>query len=301
MTPQRAIFLLLSLLLTACIGRRTVVPLPTPPPATIPTTAEVAAEADFQVVLASSQLVLGPNRFAVALLRPNGTVIHEAAVRFTYFDLSNSAAPVVEQAADASRIQSSDGQTTLFVQERDFNRAGDWGVQVDARFPDGTTALQRISFAVAADSPAIVPGDEAPAVDTPTSADHTLAELTSATHPNPAFYRQSLAQALQSGKPTLLYLATPAYCASRLCGPGYETFDALHQQWGDRFNFVNVEVYTGLPEPAASGWQLAPVMGEFGLTSEPWLYLIDSQGVVSYRVEGLFTAEEVSRHLQTLQ
>jgi hypothetical protein len=41
-------------------------------------------------------------------------------------------------------------------------------------------------------------------------------------------------------------------------------------------------------------------MTAFGLTTEPWLYLIDAQGKIVYRVEGVFSTAEVERHLQAL-
>lgn len=41
-------------------------------------------------------------------------------------------------------------------------------------------------------------------------------------------------------------------------------------------------------------------MAAFGLSTEPWLYLIDAAGTVTYRVEGLFTADEIAHHLLAL-
>jgi hypothetical protein len=41
-------------------------------------------------------------------------------------------------------------------------------------------------------------------------------------------------------------------------------------------------------------------MDAFGLSTEPWLYLLDHSGVVTYRLEGLFTVEEVEQHILAL-
>jgi len=41
-------------------------------------------------------------------------------------------------------------------------------------------------------------------------------------------------------------------------------------------------------------------MTGFGLTTEPWLYLIDGDGTIVYRGEGVFTTAEVERQLQAL-
>ena len=127
-----------------------------------------------------------------------------------------------------------------------------------------------------------------------------LRMISSAPHPNPAFYHQTLAQALATGKPTMLLFATPLFCQTRLCGPSYDVMDHLQQRYGSALNYVHVEVYTGLPNPAETNWQLDPAMAAFGLQTEPWLFLIDKTGTIVYRVEGLFTEGEIDQHLKPL-
>ena len=260
------------------------------------------ATAAMQVVLVPSELVVGQNRFAVGLLDAAGHLILNAEVHFHYFDLTSPNAPVLESEADAVRLQTPDGSTTIFAQERNFDRAGTWGIEVLARFPDGTAAIKRIQFQVLADSSTVTPGQKAPAIHTSTAADVNgdLSRLTSAAKPNPTFYKVSLAKAIASGKPTVLLFSTPAFCQSRLCGPAYDSVSDVQKIEDDAVNFVHVEVYTGLPNPADNNWQVAPAMTAFGLTSEPWVFLIDGSGTVVYRVEGLVTADEIERHVQVL-
>ena len=256
---------------------------------------------EVKAVLVPSELVLGPNRFAVGLFDVDGGLVHEADVHFHYYDLSDPQKAVLESEVDAQRLQTPDGSTTIFTHERDFGRAGEWGAEIQVRWPGGRAARQRISFEVLADSPSLSPGEEAPLLQTPTlfDVDQNLSHLTSASEPNPALHRLSLAAALSSDKPTLLLIATPSFCQTRFCGPAYEIVSELQKRYEDRLNYVYVEAYTGLPNPAASGWKMAPIVTVFGLQSEPWLYLIDAQGTIVYRVEGMFTVEEVDRHLQT--
>jgi hypothetical protein len=123
--------------------------------------------------------------------------------------------------------------------------------------------------------------------------------LSSAPQPNPAFYQQTLAQALANGKPTVLLFSTPAFCQTRLCGPAYDTVDVLQKMYGDTVNFIHVEVYSGLPNPASNNFALDPAMTAFGLQTEPWVFVID-KGVVAYRIEGLFTLDEIQQHLKSL-
>ncbi len=254
-----------------------------------------------QVILVPSELILGANRFAVGLIDPQRGMIHDANVHFRYFDLHDPAKPDVESEADAASLQTPDKESTIYAQEREFTRAGPWGVEVQARLPDGSSIVKRIAFQVVAHSATLKPGDRVPALETRTYKDVNgdLHQLASAPKPNPEFYRMSLAQALTNGKPTMLLFSTPAFCQTRLCGPAYDIATRLEQRFHDQVNFVHIEVYRGLPNPAETNWELDPAMTAFGLQTEPWLYLID-KGVVAYRVEGLFTEAEVEQHLKPL-
>lgn len=300
-----------SLFLAACsTGPR---PAPAPPAFESPLANQIAPQAEtdatpaatskdaVQVIIVPSEIVAGPNRFAVGIIDSSG-MVKDAAVRFRYFDLTDPNKPVLESEADAVRLQTPDGATVIYAQERDFARAGHWGVEVQARYPDGKLISKQVGFEVLAKSPTLKVGDRVPAIDTPTAASvgNDLHKLTSSDKPNAAFYRMSLAQALADGKPTVFVLATPAFCTSRLCGPAYDTETELQQRYGDKLNFISIEVFAGLPNPAANNWQLTPAMQAFGLQTEPWLFLISRNGQVAYRVEGLFTTDEVDRHIQAV-
>ncbi|MBI1801343.1 MAG: hypothetical protein HYR71_06915 [Chloroflexi bacterium] len=259
------------------------------------------ANADIQIVLVPSELIVGPNRFAVGLLKNNQALL-DATVHFHYYDLGDLNRPVLESEADAVRLQTPDGLTAIWAQEREFTRSGDWGVEVQARLAGDGAAIRRLGFHVTASSNTVKPGQKAPSVETLSVAavGNDLRRLTSAVTPNAAFYRQSLAQALNSGKPTALLFATPAFCQTRFCGPAYEIASALQKRYGETINFVHVEVFDGLPNPATTAWHYAPAMQAYGLTTEPWLFLINRSGIVTYRVEGLFTEDEVNQHIRAL-
>jgi hypothetical protein len=296
-TKRFAVIFAISLLLAACSGQSSV---STPVPIT-PTPSSAAPSA-LQVVPVASEIVVGPNRFAVGLIDPSKGMIQNASVHFVYFALTDPAKPVVESEADATRYQTPDGLTTYYAQERNFDRAGDWGVEIQAHLADGSLSDKRIGFRVLANSTTLKTSAKAPALKTRTAAEvgNDLKMLSSATTPNPAFYRTSLAQAITSGKPTVLLFATPAFCQTRMCGPAYDVVSAVQNKTGDAANFIHVEVYSGLPNPASNGFQLDVAMKAFGLTTEPWVFLIDKGGVITWRVEGPVTEGEIEQHLLPL-
>ena len=260
---------------------------------------ETTATTTIAVVLVPSELTIGQNRMAVGLLDSNKQMIHDAEVHFHYFDLANPSAPMLEQEANAYRVQSPDGLTTIFAQDRSFDRAGAWGLEVQARLADGQTAVQRIKFTVATESNQLLPGDAAPRLQTPALADvdGDFSQITSAWEPDPALHQLSLDEALANGKPTVLLLATPAFCQTRFCGPAYEIASDLTAQVDSQANVLQLEVYSGLPDPSQTDWQLSPVMSAFGLTTEPWVYVMDGDGEIVYRAEGLFSLDEIVAYL----
>lgn len=290
---MKKVFLLLPLILASCGGSQ---------PSAFTATLSADSQINLQAVLVPSEIVLGQNRFAIGLIEPSKGPIKDAQVHFRYFDVSNPSAPTVESEADAVQVVTPDGLTTFYAHEREFKRAGDWGVEVVAKLADGRSSVQRVKFTVLASSATKKIGDPAPSIETPTAAtvSNDLTKLTSSDKPNPAFYKASLASAIKGGKPTVVVLAAPAFCQTRFCGPVYDVVSALQQKYGDAFNWVHVEVYTGLPNPATNNWQIAPAMRAFGLTTEPWVYLIDSKGIIVYRVEGFVSGDELDPKLRML-
>ena len=259
------------------------------------------ASAQIQLVLVPSELIVGPNRFAVGIFDQGGDLVHDADVHLHFYDLTDQSNPFYESEADAYSLSTERGDVTIFAYEREFSHEGLWGVEVEVTFPDKTQAINGIRFSVVEDSPSIEPGELVPMIQTPTLQDvnRDLSLLSSAEIPNTAFYELSLDKAVSSGKPTLLLFATPSFCQTRFCGPSYEIFSDLESRYRNELNFIHIEVFTGLPDPESNDWAVSPAMERFGLQSEPWIFLIDQDGTVLYRVEGLFTQQEIERHLKT--
>lgn len=252
------------------------------------------------VALVPSEFRLGPNRFAIGLMDAQGGLIHDATVHLDYYDLRDPEKAVYESEADAVRVSYEEGPTTIYVHERDFEEAGLWGVEVEIRLADGGAARQRVGFEVQSESNSLGPGEKAAPIHTLVldDVDQDLRLLTSSTDPDPALHQTRLDEAVSNGKPTVLLFATPGYCQTRFCGPAYEVASDIQQEYGQQVNFVYVEVFSGLPDPATTNWQPSEAAATFGIESEPWIYFIDAEGTIVYRLEGLFTVDEVDRALE---
>ncbi len=98
-------------------------------------------------------------------------------------------------------------------------------------------------------------------------------------------------------KPVVLLFATPALCQSRVCGPVVDEEAEAKSRFGDDVAFIHMEVYND--NNASKG--LRPQMRAFGLPTEPWLFVIDRDGVVSTRIEGAFSPAELDAAIRKAQ
>ena len=147
---------------------------------------------------------------------------------------------------------------------------------------------------VTVDDPLVVsPGDEAPRSDTRTLAETDLADLTSDPSPDPSFYELTVAEAVESG-PSVIIFATPAWCTSEACGPLLDQVKELSAGFPS-LNYVHIEVYENIHVSSFDELILVPSVVDWGLPSEPWVFVTDAGGVVRASFEGAASDEELSR------
>jgi len=243
-------------------------------------------------IVANRDVGTGSSRVLVGILQPDGTRLGSPDIGV---DL------VANPIDDPSATQSAPGVFTWIIEdvvglyrvEFDFDRPGTWEITVQ---PDNGEAFAPAAVNVLEETFSPNIGDPAPVVDTPTLAEFPYAELTTDPTPDPRFYEISLPAALASGRPTVLVFSTPAYCVTAACGPLLNLVKGMADDYPET-NFVHVEVYTGLTEPdfQPDPAHLAPAAGLDGwsLPSEPWVFVINENGIVTARFEGVMAAEEL--------
>jgi hypothetical protein len=295
----KILLLVFAVLISAC---NTPAPTPTALPTAIPNqiSQQTGSAGGTGVLMVSTTLIVGPNRFAFGI-QDSGNFVKNATLKLTFFDLTGSKQQAIGTVPAIYR-EGPDGFTGIYTAEVNFGKAGSWGVAILGKTADGKAVDQKVGFDVLEKSTEVAVGQKAPAAKSPTADDvkGDLKKISSAPEPNPAFYKLSLDQAISSSKPTLVLFSTPAFCTSRLCGPAYDVVNSVYPTYADKLNFVHVEVYKDLPNYNPKNPQLADAMGAWGLNSEPWTYLLDKNGVVVWRVEGLVMADEVKTAVDNL-
>lgn len=142
-----------------------------------------------------------------------------------------------------------------------------------------------------------VPGPSAAMVSMPTATTDDPLDLDPicTRRPDPCpFHDVSLDDALASGKPIVYFVGTPAFCSTAICGP---TLEVLIDVVGENDDLVVIhqEVYT---DDTAS--VVAEAVTSLGLTYEPSLFLIGSDGAVSQRLDVIFDVGELNAALAEL-
>ena len=107
----------------------------------------------------------------------------------------------------------------------------------------------------------------------------------------------SVADALKKGEPFVLAFATPEFCQSQTCGPTLDIVKSVVKDF-PKVTTIHVEPYELPAEPP----NFAPVKSaqEWGLPSEPWVFVVDDKGKVAAKYEGAIAPEELNAQLKKL-
>ena len=138
------------------------------------------------------------------------------------------------------------------------------------------------------------PGQKAPVIQTPTakSVGGDLAELSTRVPPdtqNKVNYAEVLGK-----EPILLLFTTPKFCQSRVCGPVVDVAEQAQHEFEGKANFIHMEIYND-NDPSKG---VRPQVRRFHLPTEPWLFAINREGVVSAAIEGGFGTELMDKTVE---
>jgi len=274
-----------------------------------PVAGQASANGNLLPIIVSSQNVAGPaSRFAYALVDPQNQPLSAASVatqvRFYALD-QDPATPVAS--GDGTFLDVGNG-TGFYHVPVTFSCAGNWGFEVAAALPAGPVSA-RVVFTVLpyGSTPAV--GAPAPASDTPTATTaEGIAAISTDTAPDPAFYTTSIATAVASGKPAFIVFATPAFCQTAMCGPTLDVIKGVAADYRDRVDFIHVEPYqlqqtdAGLQPTLDADGRLQPVQSviDYGLPSEPYMFVTDAAGNIATKIEGIAGAAEIRAALDAV-
>jgi hypothetical protein len=243
------------------------------------------------VVVASDVFVAGNPRVPFVLFDGNKPFSGAQSIQVTAYDLSES---TPTPGWSGQPVTYADYEIPYWVAYPELPHAGYWGIDTSIELTDSTQTSGEFAIEVVdqSDSPGV--GDQALATNNRTlKTEPDIRKLSSDANPGLDLYQMTVTEALQTGLPTVVTFATPGYCTSHLCTPVVNSVKAAAQQFAGEASFIHIEVYETF-DPLV----YADEMGEWGLTSDPWTYVIDSHETVTSRLGGPVSLKELSQSLE---
>jgi hypothetical protein len=200
-----------------------------------------------------------------------------------------------------------DGRGVYAVEGITFPKAGFWQVLSSGALSDGAPFEADAAFSVLEKPSVVTVGTLAPRTDNPVIGDAGVAPQAIDSRaaggepiPDPELHATSIADAIEARHPALVVFSTPVYCVSRFCGPVTDLVADLAAEYGDRADFIHVEIYrdfeAGQVNQAALDW-LSPDEGEL---REPWTFLIGADGRIAASWDTVVTRSEIEPLLESL-
>jgi hypothetical protein len=267
-----------------------------------------------QPLITTSELVVGKNRFAFGLLKAHELLENAEVVVRLYAMEGKDAHLAAELKAPYHALHSikqehsvhrhadgtahvhgeETGVRGLYVAELDFARPGPWGIEVLAR--RGNDSLETVRLTVTVLDAPLTPtlGSPAPRSRNLIASDvRNLRQIDTSQRPDIRLHQVRIADAIAQGKPQLIVFATPQFCTSRMCGPLVEIVRTLLPIYGGLVVFTHQEIWQDF-----AAQKLFPTVEEWRLRSEPWIFVVDGQGIIRAKFEGLVTVQELEAALQ---
>jgi hypothetical protein len=271
--------------------------------------------ATLQAVVASYDLAVGPpRRFLVGLQLGDARLIGFGTIKVrvqpekstagTFEDASFLAVPGGRMPTEIPDQPSIVGAATgrgVYATETTLSEPGLWTLDVEADVDGLGKLTAQTTFQVNKQHSAIPVGAKAPATVNPTMSEHgslpweavdSRAE-SRATVPDPDLHQIRIPDALAAKRPMVITISTPVYCVSKFCGPITDMVATLAKEKKAQADFIHVEVWKDydkqLLNDAAADWvALTPNGG-----TEPWVFVVGSDGIVKARFDNVVTEEEL--------
>jgi hypothetical protein len=263
-------------------------------------------------VLAQSTPVLEPgmNRFGFALFDRGNRQIGDLEVALYLargldetihgpYPARYERLDVKPQFQSQTSAQDSDAAHAVYVATVNFPTTGSYLVSAVALLDRKRVATSPAQVTVGPGGNTPNVGDKAISVHTPTVASaHGNIKSIDTRVPPDGMHDVDLVDALKRHRPVVLLFATPALCQSRVCGPVTDVTEQVKSEYGDRADFIHMEIYQDNDvnkgvRPQVAQWGLCSKRGKSIVCNEPFLFTINRRGRVAGRLQGAFSVSEL--------
>ncbi len=267
--------------------------------------ADSDASDDLVVSPAGSTFTVGRNRLGFAVFTVDGeqTTDGEVAIYAAQGPTGKAEGPFPAKLETLETEPAFTAQTTsgdpdaakaVYVTELDLDQPGEWRLVALVQRGGTTSAVRIPSIKVKTpeqDKIAEV-GEKAPVIHTPTVDEVGDVTQIDTRIPPSSMHDVDFADAAGK-KPIVLLFATPALCTSRVCGPVVDVAEQVKRDRPDDAAYIHMEIWNDNDPNKGAREQVL----DYHLQTEPWLFVINSDGTVSSRIEGAFSVNELNQAL----
>ncbi len=256
-----------------------------------------------------SQLRAGENRIGFALfdvsqkqLEPEAVAVYAADASGRNlrgpFEARKESLRVKPQFMSRQTAADLDDVDSFWVADVKLPRKGSYRLTALASIDGELASMTQIEMRVGQPGGPPDVGEQAVPVSTDTveSAGGDLESIDTRIPPLAELHEKDLADVLGK-EPVVLAFATPQLCQTRVCGPVVDVVAEVKNSVGDGVTFIHQEIYRD--NDINQGFR--PQVGRWRLPTEPWTFLIGSDGRVVERFEGALSVRELQDAVQKLR
>ena len=257
-------------------------------------------------ILAASEFIPGENRVPFGLVSMNGDFLENADVVVKIAKLEDEGWKVTDEKKPEWHVikgitphKHPDGEVHLhldfqgiyILKDVHFDSAGIWSLNFS--IADGTPTEEAV-FRVKETGSAPKVGEAAiPIRNLTISQVDNFNEISSRAVLQDGMHDYSVADALELNEPFVVFFASPQFCITALCGPVTDTLEAAKIALDDRVIFIHIEPWDLTVARNEGKLVKSRAMEQWRLPSEPWTFIVDHQGVITERFEGIVTENEI--------
>jgi hypothetical protein len=259
------------------------------------------------LAMASSVFTVGDNRLAFGVIAKDGVPVYGKTAVYVAPTPSDPAEGPFVAPADVlltlPRYRSKQAALTtdpffaVYGAAVPFSKSGKYSVLTATKSSDGKLLGAPGSIDVLKKSADQIPqvGEKAPKVHTDTleSAGGDVSKIDTRDPPSD-MHAKDFADVVGK-QPVALLFSTPQLCQSRVCGPVTDIELQMQAKYGRQMTFIHQEVYVD-NDPQKG---LRPPLQQFHLQTEPWLFVVNKDGVITARLEGSIGVREFENAVKT--
>ena len=247
----------------------------------------------YTILVASNDMEVGMPRIPFIVKDGQSTATEIAQISLAAINITKAPFDVVWE---GGATNFSDYTVPYWVFYPEIDVAGKYGVQATLLLEGGETVQHQFVITIQEDAVAPAVGEAGFPSESRIAVDATSISKISSDfqNPDPDFYKLSLAEALNNGRPTIISFSTPAFCTTAFCAPVLETMKEIKREHID-FDYVHIEIFDDFETLT-----LHQTINEWQLQSEPWTYILNADGIVAARFGGPVSPAELKSHLHSI-